>query len=82
MDIETENHMLEQEVAKLRADLRKVNMLLEQEQEDYRSLASAANAEGDKLRSLLYIARCMMDRKEADLLTNHAEMLGINLYGE
>ena len=79
MDIETENRMLEQEIAELRADLRKVHMLLEQEQDDYRSLASSANVESEKLRSLLDIARCMMDRKEADLLTNHAEMIGITL---
>ena len=54
---------------------RSLSILLEQERGDYNSL----KAESEKLRSLLDIAQCMMDRKEADLLTQHAEMIGINL---
>ena len=75
MDIETENRMLEQEISELRAKVHKLEYLLEQEQDDFESLQNKC----EKLHSLLDVARCMMDKREADLLTNHAEMIGITL---
>ena len=75
MDIESENRMLEQEINSLNSRVHKLEYLLEQEQDDYDSLLNNL----EKLHSLLDIARCMMDRKESELLTQHAEMLGIKL---
>ena len=75
MDIETENRMLEQEINSLNSRVHKLEYLLEQEQDDYNVLKNKC----EKLHSLLDVARCMMDRKEAELLTQHAEMLGVKL---
>jgi len=54
---------------------RSLSILLEQEREDYRVLCEQA----DKLKSLLDIARCMLNRRDSELLTHHAKVIGINL---
>ena len=53
----------------------KLTQLLEQERDDSDSMLR----EIKRLRDMMTLALCMLDREPAEILRRHAEMIGINL---